>query len=139
MKLGDGKKGQHPFEGRLANAGPTESAAAPGEPPAMRLQPRPGVFEVTSVEAEVNCQALQEEPFLVDVVAGLRGDSLRKECKDLLPGDFRFATVSAQHAECTRDLSPEVCVPKRRQIIQDVQRINPLSVENETRELGQAR
>jgi hypothetical protein len=105
----------------------------------MRLQPRPGVFEVTSVETEVNCQALQEEPFLVDVIARLRGGSMRKERTDLLPGDVRFAAVPAEHAECTGDLSPQVRVPKRRQIIQDVQRIDPLSVENETREPGQAR
>ena len=43
-----------------------------------------------------------------------------------------------EHAERARDLPPQVRIARRRQIIQDCERLVPLSVENETPEPGEA-
>ena len=52
--------------------------------------------KVARVQAEVSREALQEQSFLMDEIAGLGHRSIRKEGVDLLPGDLRFAAVAAR-------------------------------------------
>src|SRR5215204_1629637 len=94
--------------------GPTKDTAAPGEPAIVRCQPGMSARKVARIEAKIGREALEEQSLLMVKVAGLRRGSVRKESMDLLPGDFRFAAVSAEHAECMCDLPAQVRVSRLR-------------------------
>ena len=71
----------------------TKDAPTPGQPAIVRVQPRPSPRQVARIEAEVGRQALQEEPFLVDEVAGLSGGSRGKRgriCAQAASGSPRW-------------------------------------------------
>src|SRR3546814_12361972 len=68
---------------------PFRSAFAPGKPPIVRDQPGTGGRCVITIEAEIGSESLEEEPFLVDQVAGLRRGTVREQPADFFPGALR--------------------------------------------------
>ena len=116
--------------------GLAEDALAPGQPAIVRLQPGPSPRQVARVEAEVGREALQEEPFLVDEVAGLGGGSGGKERADPPPGGLRIAPVPGNRGVRPADLAPQTGVAGRRQVLQDRERLLPATVEDEAAQPG---
>ena len=85
----------------------------------MRLQPGPRRRQVAPVEAEVRREALEEEPFLMDDVAGLGRRSVGEEGSNLRPGDLWLAAVAGENSSCVGHFPPEVRITGWRQIIED--------------------
>src|SRR5215213_11704153 len=83
------------------------------------------------MQAEIDRQTLEEEPFLVNKVAWLGGRTFREEALELRPGDLRLAAVAGEDGARIGDFSPKVGIAGNRQTIQDTERIVPLPVEDE--------
>jgi hypothetical protein len=75
----------------------------------------------------------------MDEVTRLGLGAVRKQGVDLVPSDVRFAAVSTEQCESTRDLATQVRIAGRREGAHDRERLVPPPVEHEAAEAGELR